>query len=299
MTATAAAGVLGGAAGGNTPLALSTSAVGANDEIKELFTYIGWYRPQDVDLEPELKPFIPDYIPAVGDIDAFVKIPRPDGKSDTLGLTTVDEPGGKQSDPSVLDLQLRALSKTSTAGPMVVHSIDGETMKSDKGATRVDQWLKNIRDLHESKPPPKVNFNRRMPDVEELMQEWPKEIEALLDELQRPSADLNLPLAQYVRLCSVLLDIPVPSPDVNSTIRSRAAAGKKHERGLIESLCLVFTLYAEFKNSQHFTKTGRGWIPSGGENAASTESFVTTRDHFAGIDTQSSRESSQPSIQDI
>ena len=26
------------------------------------------------------KPFIPDYVPAVGDIDAFIKVKRPDGK---------------------------------------------------------------------------------------------------------------------------------------------------------------------------------------------------------------------------
>lgn len=29
-----------------------------------------------IDLEHKLKPFIPDFIPAVGDIDAFLKVPR-------------------------------------------------------------------------------------------------------------------------------------------------------------------------------------------------------------------------------
>ena len=28
----------------------------------------------DIELETELKPFIPDYIPAIGDIDAFIKV---------------------------------------------------------------------------------------------------------------------------------------------------------------------------------------------------------------------------------
>ena len=32
------------------------------------------YTPQVVELENKLKPFIPDYIPAVGDIDAFLKV---------------------------------------------------------------------------------------------------------------------------------------------------------------------------------------------------------------------------------
>jgi hypothetical protein len=26
------------------------------------------------------RPFIPDFIPAVGDIDAFIRVPRPDGQ---------------------------------------------------------------------------------------------------------------------------------------------------------------------------------------------------------------------------
>ena len=32
------------------------------------------YTPQKVDLETKFRPFIPDYIPAVGDIDAFIKV---------------------------------------------------------------------------------------------------------------------------------------------------------------------------------------------------------------------------------
>lgn len=54
----------------------STLPVGS--DIKELFQFINDYLPQTVEIEPMLKPFILDYIPAVGDIDAFIKIPRPD-----------------------------------------------------------------------------------------------------------------------------------------------------------------------------------------------------------------------------
>ena len=34
--------------------------------------------PQDIEIETKLKPFIPEFIPAVGEVDAFLKIPRPD-----------------------------------------------------------------------------------------------------------------------------------------------------------------------------------------------------------------------------
>ena len=43
-------------------------------------------------METKLKPFLPDFIPAVGDPDAFMKIDRPDEKVEFLGLTVIDEP---------------------------------------------------------------------------------------------------------------------------------------------------------------------------------------------------------------
>ena len=39
-----------------------------------LFCHLFRYTPQTVELEHHLKPFIPDFIPAVGDIDAFIKV---------------------------------------------------------------------------------------------------------------------------------------------------------------------------------------------------------------------------------
>jgi len=73
------------------------------------------YQPQDIMLETKLKPFIPEYMPAIGDIDAFLKVPRPDGKVDHLGLDVLDEPSAKQSDPHVLNLQMRYSSKQPVA----------------------------------------------------------------------------------------------------------------------------------------------------------------------------------------
>ena len=39
------------------------------------------------------------------------KVPRPDLQSELLGLDVLDEPVAGQADPSVLDLQLRAVTK--------------------------------------------------------------------------------------------------------------------------------------------------------------------------------------------
>ena len=42
-----------------------------------------------------------------------MQVPRPDGKQDNLGFTVVDEPSSNQSDPHVLDLFFRTMSKQS------------------------------------------------------------------------------------------------------------------------------------------------------------------------------------------
>uniref|UniRef100_A0A2K6KPX9 Intraflagellar transport protein 46 homolog n=1 Tax=Rhinopithecus bieti TaxID=61621 RepID=A0A2K6KPX9_RHIBE len=142
-------------------------------EIKGLFQYISRYTPQLIDLDHKLKPFIPDFIPAVGDIDAFLKVPRPDGKPDNLGLLVLDEPSTKQSDPTVLSLWLTENSKQ--------HNIT----------------------------------------------------------VSLPTAEIDCSLAEYIDMICAILDIPV--------YKSR-----------IQSLHLLFSLYSEFKNSQHFKALAEG-----------------------------------------
>lgn len=56
-----------------------------SDDVRNLFDFISAYKPKVQELPTKLQPFIPDYIPAVGDIDAFIKIPRVDGKDQGLG----------------------------------------------------------------------------------------------------------------------------------------------------------------------------------------------------------------------
>ena len=44
---------------------------------------------------------------------------RPDGGQDELGSRVLDEPSAKQSDPTVLDLHLRAITKEANVKPVV------------------------------------------------------------------------------------------------------------------------------------------------------------------------------------
>ena len=52
-------------------------------------------------------------------LGSIFQINAPESKPDTLGLTVLDEPCAKQSDPVVLDLQLRAISKQTTDKKLV------------------------------------------------------------------------------------------------------------------------------------------------------------------------------------
>jgi len=63
-----------------------------DDDVKELFEYIGRFKPQNIDLETKFRPFSPDYVPAVGEVDAFLKMPKPSGDEEDLGITNLDEP---------------------------------------------------------------------------------------------------------------------------------------------------------------------------------------------------------------
>jgi intraflagellar transport protein 46 len=202
-----------------------------SSDIKELFTYITRYTPQSAALETKLKPFIPDFIPAVGDIDAMIKINRVDRADQGLGLQVLDEPCAAQSDPAVLDLQLRAISKTTTTKAVAVKQVGGGSGAAAGKA--IDSWIGSITELHREKPPQSVSYSTVMPEIETLMQEWPTEFEELLGSVRLPTAELNCTLKEYVHIVCSICDIPI-------------------HKSRVESLHLLFTLFSEFKNSQHF-----------------------------------------------
>ncbi|XP_018007335.1 intraflagellar transport protein 46 isoform X1 [Hyalella azteca] len=200
-------------------------------EIRELFSFITNYTPQAIELEHRLRPYIPDYIPAVGDIDAFIKILPPDNSETKVGLTELDEPSARQSDATVLDLQLRSLAKHTTTKTLSIKTVES----ADKNPKVIEKWVRDISDLHRAKPAPTVHYSKRMPDIDSLMQEWPGELEDLFQELRLPNAALDLDLENYAGLICAILDIPV-------------------YKSKIQSLHVLFTLYSEFRNSVHFRR---------------------------------------------
>lgn len=199
----------------------------ASREMQELFMTIAQYQPQVQELPSKLRPFIPDYIPSVGDLDPFCQIPRPDGRPDNFGLTVVDEPCANQSNPAVVVLYLKYITRGS-APSVHVESVEDAANRPNV----IDKWIKDIKDLQ--KPLPTVNYSKLMPEIESLLQAWSPEFEELLNsDLQFPPTQVDLDIDQYVRVMSAILDIPTYG-------------------SLVESVHVMFTLYCEFRANQHF-----------------------------------------------
>ncbi|KAH7641390.1 intraflagellar transport protein 46-like protein [Dermatophagoides farinae] len=235
----------------------------APSHVRNLFQFIGHYSPQMIEIGPRLKPFIPDYIPTVGHVDAFIKIPYPDGRTNDLGLTVLDEPNIEQSDATLLQMKLKALSrekvqttatKTTTKGDD--HDDNGNDSANLIAVTadpvvpmiqpnqsnitkEINKWIDYVKQLHETTARPEsVALIHQLSDhenIESLMQEWPEELETTLNVHTIPTPELDCSIDEYMAILMAILDIPV-------------------QNNKITSLYQLFTLLNEFQNSQHFNK---------------------------------------------
>ncbi|UMM25708.1 hypothetical protein L5515_005418 [Caenorhabditis briggsae] len=200
------------------------------DEIAVL-TFIDAYKAQEVELRPQLRPFSIEHIPAMGEVDLFVKVPRPDDIDDNVGLTQIDEPPCNQSDATIVEMQIRSAVKDMTILDDVVPVKVLEN--ADEKPDQIKKWIADVKELHKSKPPTTVAFKTKLPDTETVMQEIPASFEQLLQKISLPTADLDCSLEEYVDIMLNAVDIPV---------------GKSR----IESLYVLFATLQEFERSQHF-----------------------------------------------
>lgn len=209
-------------------------SVDAPSDIKELMQYISRYTPQRIPIEYRLRVFIPDYIPAVGDIDAFLKISPPepitkgtesalDKFTKSLGLQVLDEPCGQQSDEVLLQMKLRSIFPKALETPSAI-------AKSPKD---VERWISEIQALHVGQPTQNAMQFRQMPDIDQLMSEWPESVEKMLDSIGFPTASLDCPLSTYTAIVAGLFDIP---------INNRAS-----QMDYIAALYTLFNLYIAVK----------------------------------------------------
>ena len=238
-------------------------------ELKSLYEMIGMYQPETFELDHKLQPFLPDYIPCIGDIDPIIKISMPPTLSgqplpeslqahEYVGFVYLDEPNAQQSDPAVIDLALRAISlqETTKETNAKVRSIRlppfSNNMDANKSAPHkaLQNWIDTVADLQTKKNRPTGAASKGASlvddDLEKLMAEWPSEIDFALTQhtIQLPTADIDLSLQDFARLCCTILDVAV------KPVRSNYNGPRKQ---LVDSISSIFAVYLLFKNNQHFS----------------------------------------------
>jgi intraflagellar transport protein 46 len=102
----------------------------------------------------------------VGEVDAFLKITRPDNLPEEIGLTFIDEPTIQGIDPTIFSMELSYKFKYPTPSNLHIKSIEG----ADKNPKLIQNWITQITDLHKEKMSSSVNYTKKMPDIESLMQ---------------------------------------------------------------------------------------------------------------------------------
>ena len=151
-----------------------------------------------------------------------------------LGLNMLDEPAVNGIDKTLFAIELSYKLKTKNNYNANVKILEN-ALKNPK---QIQSWIDSIGELHKEKTSSSVSYTKHMPDVESLLQVWPEKMESALKDTMFPDDRLNIEVDNYAKIICNLLDIPVNKLNNN--------------KGLIEALHLMFTVFLEFKNNQHF-----------------------------------------------
>ncbi|XP_043645324.1 intraflagellar transport protein 46 homolog [Drosophila teissieri] len=179
-------------------------------ELKELFPYIVKYTPQTIDTPFHLQPFIPEFVPAVGDVDALLKVQAPpllqaqrqkelNDHLEKLGLWLLDEPSGAQSEPSLLNMKLRSVLSGSM-GRNPRHASSASLIPTARSAKDIDKWITEVEQVHMTQS---MYDAQPRKDIDALLEDWPRsfgdeETKNALDQAYRSCLQQNISLADYV-----------------------------------------------------------------------------------------------------
>ncbi|XP_037825930.1 intraflagellar transport protein 46 homolog [Lucilia sericata] len=177
-------------------------------EIKELFPYILKYTPQHIETPYHLQPFIPEYVPAVGDVDAFLKVTEPpllkpqrskemQEHLQKLGLYFLDEPSGTQSEPSLLNMKLRSALTGSSKNS---RSTSAQMVPFAKSTKDIDKWINEVEQVHMSQS---VYDAQPRKDIENMIIDWPRsyaEATGAVQEAYQQCLTEQHTLVDYVRI---------------------------------------------------------------------------------------------------
>ncbi|EDW55639.1 intraflagellar transport protein 46 [Drosophila sechellia] len=179
-------------------------------ELKELFPYIVKYTPQTIDTPFHLQPFIPEFVPAVGDVDALLKVQAPpllqpqrqkelNDHLEKLGLWLLDEPSGAQSEPSLLNMKLRSVLSGSM-GRNPRHASSASLVPTARSGKDIEKWITEVEQVHMTQS---MYDAQPRKDIDVLLEDWPRsfgdeETINALDQAYRSCLQQNISVAEYV-----------------------------------------------------------------------------------------------------
>ena len=139
----------------------------------------------------------------MGEVDASLKMPKPDGGKEDLGIIQLDEPALNCEDKTVLELKYVQSKNVVRSTPMTVDSIEG----ADKKPKEISRWINSINELQKTRPAPTVNYTKQMPDFDQMMSELHPELEDAMSLMAGPEIDMHS--NDYAKIILALLDVPV------------------------------------------------------------------------------------------
>lgn len=204
----------------------------SNSDYKGLLGFMNRFQPATIQLDTKLKPFIPPYIPSIGEVDTFLKIHKPDRSPEELGLTVLDEQTIEGVDPDTFILKL--IYVVGKRG--YVNNQISSIPLAEKNPKLIQNWIDKVADL--PKMSGSVPYTKNMPDIESLMQVWPEKMEQALSNVKLPNENINLGTDIYAKITCNLLDIPIHNLNSNKAV--------------IEALHVLFSLYSVVKENQAY-----------------------------------------------
>ncbi|KAH8419396.1 hypothetical protein KR222_010369 [Zaprionus bogoriensis] len=182
-------------------------------ELKELFPYILKYTPQSIETPYHLQPFIPEFVPAVGDVDAMLKVQAPgllqpqrqrevDEHLQRLGLVLLDEPSGNQSEPSLLNMKLRSVLSGSRRRNGRHASSSASKVPTARSNKDIERWIGEVEQVHMTQS---LHDAQPRKDIDALLEDWPRSFGApatreALDDAYRACLQQQISLSDYVRV---------------------------------------------------------------------------------------------------
>jgi intraflagellar transport protein 46 len=91
-------------------------------------------------------------------------------------------------------------------------------------AKSLTSFLESYDAISRSRAAPTMTYTYKMPDLGDLMQEWPEEMDGAPAALPLPTAQMDFTLEEYTKVICAMLDIPVKG-------------------NIVELLHLLFSLY--------------------------------------------------------